>query len=74
MVDFHLDEDAEHGKSFVELHFADEDKRKVLMADRRAEDITRMMTEKSTELETRSVLKEVRVKTFFHLHSHPSLC
>jgi len=43
----------------VELHFVDDDKRKVFLADRRAEEITRMMEEKGTELETRSVLKEV---------------
>ncbi|KAF5842621.1 hypothetical protein DUNSADRAFT_6091 [Dunaliella salina] len=59
-VDFSIDEDAEPGKAFVELHFADEDKRKVFMADRRAEEITRLMEEKGTELETRSVLKEVK--------------
>jgi len=58
-VDFSIDEDAEPGRAFVELHFADEDKRKVFMADRRAEEITRMMEEKGTELETKSVLKEV---------------
>jgi len=58
-IDFSINEEAEHGKAFVELHFVDDDKRKVFLADRRAEEITRMMEEKGTELETRSVLKEV---------------
>lgn len=58
-VEFNIDEDGGHGKSFVDLHFADEDKRRVYLADRRADEITRMMEEKGSELETKSVLQEV---------------
>jgi hypothetical protein len=31
-VDFLIDEDASHGKSFVDLHFADDAKRRVYLA------------------------------------------
>lgn len=59
-VEFNIDEEADHGKAFVDLHFADEDKRRVYLADRRADEITRLMEDKGSELETKSVLKEVR--------------
>lgn len=65
-VDFSIDEDGKPGSAFVELTFADDEKRKIGMADNSVVDVSRMIEQKGNEMELKTVLKEVCL----HVHAN----
>ena len=58
-VEFKVDEDAAPGSSFVELQFVDDAQARLATADYRVDDIVRIIEQKASEMEMRSVMKEV---------------
>ncbi|KAI8477140.1 MAG: hypothetical protein J3K34DRAFT_399503 [Monoraphidium minutum] len=58
-VEFNIDEAAKPGTSFVELQFNDDAQQRLPTADYRVNDIVRIIEQKASEMEMRSVMKEV---------------
>jgi large subunit ribosomal protein L53 len=58
-VEFAVDEAAAPGTSYVELQFADDQQARLATADFRVDDIVRIIEQKASEMEMRSVMKEV---------------
>lgn len=58
-VEFEISEEGQHGQAYVDLHFVDDEKRKLPTADRRVDDIASLIDEKGTEMEMRGIMKEV---------------
>ena len=63
-VDFKVDEGAGEGAAVVELQFVDDDTRRLRTADLRVTDIVRMIEEKATEMEMKSVMADVKYDPF----------
>jgi large subunit ribosomal protein L53 len=58
-VDFAVDESGAPGSSFVELQFADDATQRLATADYRVDDIVRIIAQRASEMEMRSVMTEV---------------
>mmetsp|Transcript_7618 Transcript_7618/g.13184 ORF Transcript_7618/g.13184 Transcript_7618/m.13184 type:complete len:126 (+) Transcript_7618:230-607(+) len=58
-VEFKVNEEAPEGSSYVELQFADDEKRKVALAAVTVDEVTSMIEQKGNEMELRAVFKEV---------------
>lgn len=58
-VEFKVDEDGKPGSSFVELQFIDDAQQRLPTADYRVDDIVRIIEQKASEMEMRTVMKEV---------------
>lgn len=54
-----VDEGGTAGRSFVELQFADNETHKLFTADLKLQDILKLIEQKTTEMEARSIFKEV---------------
>lgn len=59
VVEFSIDEKGKPGSSFVELQFVDDVQQRLNTADYRVDDIVRIIQQKASEMEMRSVMKEV---------------
>ncbi|KIY99651.1 hypothetical protein MNEG_8310 [Monoraphidium neglectum] len=58
-VEFNIDEAGKPGSSFVELQFVDDAQAKLQTADYRVDDIVRIIEQKASEMEMRTVMTEV---------------
>jgi len=58
-VEFSVDEAGAPGSGFVELQFNDDARQRLPTADYRVDDIVRIIEQKASEMELRSVMKEV---------------
>lgn len=58
-VEFKVEESGAAGGSFVELQFVDDATARLSTADHRVDDIVRLIEQKASEMEMRSVMKEV---------------
>ena len=63
-VEFNVDDKLASGSSFVELKFTDDERYKLSTADLKVDDITRIIQQKATEMELRSVMKDVNYDPF----------
>lgn len=58
-VEFNIDENGQPGQAYVDLQFADDEKRRLFTADHAVEEIATMIEEKGSEMEMKSIMKEV---------------
>ncbi|KAL6759816.1 hypothetical protein V8C86DRAFT_2565191 [Haematococcus lacustris] len=58
-IEFKIDEDAAPGSSFVELHFSDDEQRKIALSATTVDDIARIIERKASAMELVALLKEV---------------
>jgi hypothetical protein len=54
-----VEESSTPSRSFVELQFADNETHKLFTADMKLQDILKLIQQKTTEMEARSIFKEV---------------
>jgi large subunit ribosomal protein L53 len=64
VVDYKVVETAHIPKSFVELQFSDNESHKLYTADLKVADIVKIIEQKATEMELRSVMKDVTFDPF----------
>eukprot|EP00878_Enallax_costatus_P011841 GHUV01012363.1.p1 GENE.GHUV01012363.1~~GHUV01012363.1.p1 ORF type:complete len:119 (+),score=22.17 GHUV01012363.1:727-1083(+) len=64
VVDYKVVETAQVPRCFVELQFTDNEKQKLYTADLTVADIVRIIEQKATEMELRTVMKEVGYDPF----------
>ncbi|GFH28780.1 uncharacterized protein HaLaN_27327, partial [Haematococcus lacustris] len=57
-IEFKIDEDAAPGSSFVELHFSDDEQRKIALSATTVDDIARIIERKASAMELVALLKE----------------
>lgn len=58
-MDMQVQEGSNVGRSYVELQFADNETHKLYTADLKLQDILKLIEQKTTEMEARSIFKEV---------------
>eukprot|EP00879_Flechtneria_rotunda_P028572 GHRR01030730.1.p1 GENE.GHRR01030730.1~~GHRR01030730.1.p1 ORF type:complete len:110 (-),score=13.84 GHRR01030730.1:136-465(-) len=64
VIDYKVIETSQISRSFIELQFADLESHKLYTADLRVDDIVKLIEQKATEMELRSVMKDVNYDPF----------